>query len=347
MRPVKLRPLSEPERVTLEQMYHKAPKRRLRQRAHMVLLAYKGYTLKAVSAIVDVCYNSVRYYVHAFLKSGFLALYDAKGRGRKSHLMAHQLEQIDRWLEISPRELHYQQSCWTMRLMLHRIKAVYQISLTTERVRQIVHGLGFTLVRPKHLSRLSDPEEIAKAEKDLEELHAKAQQGEIILFYQDETKLSRLPTITRMWVRTGTQYLIPTDDDHQTFWAYGVTNAITGKIHYRLEPFLYGEGFCRFLKQMRQRYPEAEIVLVVDRATAHRTKLVQEYLQEDSKMSLYQLPSYSPELNKIERLWKWMRKRVTHIHLFENILVLMEAVRNFFRYVNRVPKKVLRRLALE
>lgn len=346
MRKFKLRPVSEQERVTLEQMYRDAPKTRLRQRAHMVLLADKGYSLKAVSEIVDVCYNSVRNYVHAFEKDGFLALYDEKRSGRKPKLTSEQRKQIEIWLELSPRELHYQQSCWTMKLMAHRIKAVYGVTLTSERVRQIVHSAGFTLVRPRHQSRLADPEQVEKAEKDLEDLRAQAECGEILLFYQDEARLTRYPTITRMWVRKGTQYQIPTDNDHESFYTYAVSNPKTGKVHYRIEPSLNSKGFRRFLKHLRKRYPEAEIVLVVDRASAHQAKIVKEYLKEDTKMQLYELPAYSPQLNRIERLWKWMRQRVTHIHLFESIPELKEAVRNFFRYINRVPKKVLRRLAV-
>ena len=149
-----------------------------------------------------------------------------------------------------------------------------------------------------------------------------------------------------MWVRKGTQYHIPTDDDHETFWAYGVSNSFTGKIHYRIEPTLCGEGFVRFLKQVRRHYPQAKIVMVVDRASAHRAKIVQDYLELDSNMRLYDLPSYSPKLNRIERVWKWLRRRVTHIHLFDSIPEMKEAVRNFFRYINRVPKKVLRCLAV-
>jgi len=312
----------------------------------MILLAEEGYCLKAISGIVKVCYNSVRHYVHAFDQHGFLALYDEPRPGRTPQLTQEQLQQVDNWLQMSPRELHYQQGCWTIPLMALRIQAAYQVTLCLERVRQLVHQLGFVLVRPRHQSRLPDPKQVQQAERDIEAFYAQAKRGEILLFYQDEARLSRFPTITRMWVRKGTQYQIPTEDDHTTFWTYAVSNPLTGKVHYRIEDPFSGEGFRRLLEPLRRRYPKANIVLITDRASIHRKQLVKDYLSQDSQMRLYKLPSYSPTLNRIERLWKWLRRRVTHIHLFESIPEMKEAVRNFFRYINRVPKKVLRCLAV-
>ncbi len=346
MHTFQLRQFLEAERLTLAQMYRNGPNARCRQRAHMVLLAEQGYPLKTIASLVGVAYNSVRRYLHAFNEQGFLALYDAPRPGRTPQLTPEQTKQVGYWLEMSPRALHYQQSCWSMKLMAQRIKAAYQVSLSTERVRQLVRKLGFTLVRPRHQSRLPDPEQVEQAQQDIDQLHQQAQRGELMLFYQDEARLSRYPTLTRMWVRKGTQYQIPTDDDHTTFWVYAVTNPLTGKVHYRIEDPFSGEGFRRLLEQIRRHYPKVQIVLITDRASIHRKKVVAEYLSEDGRMRLYNLPSYSPFLNRIERLWKWLRRRVTHIHLFESLAEMKEAVRHFFRYLNRVPGKVLRCLAV-
>ena len=72
--------------------------------------------------------------------------------------------------------------------MRRRIQAVYGVTLTAERVRQIAHQLGFTLVRPKHLSRQSSPEVLAAAQEEIDSLFERAKQGEILLFYQDEAR---------------------------------------------------------------------------------------------------------------------------------------------------------------
>ena len=53
-------------------------------------------------------------------------------------------------------------------------------------------------------------------------------------------------------------------------------------------------------------------------------------------------PAYSPELNPQERLWKWLRRVVTHHHWFATLREQMEAVRHFFRYLAGVKDQVRR-----
>ncbi len=83
-----------------------------------------------------------------------------------------------------------------MKLMAHRIQAAWQVSLTPERVRQLVREPGFILVRPRHQSRLPDPEQVEQARQDIEQFQAQAKRGEILLFYQDEARATSSDTST-------------------------------------------------------------------------------------------------------------------------------------------------------
>jgi hypothetical protein len=51
-------------------------------------------------------------------------------------------------------------------------------------------------------------------------------------------------------------------------------------------------------------------------------------------------PAYSPELNPQERVWKWLRRVVTHNHWFATLTEQIEAIRNFFRYLAGVKEQV-------
>jgi transposase len=53
------------------------------------------------------------------------------------------------------------------------------------------------------------------------------------------------------------------------------------------------------------------------------------------------LPTYSPKLNLIERLWKYLHRKVTHNHLFEGIAALVAAVERFFADLSGSPAVVL------
>jgi len=53
------------------------------------------------------------------------------------------------------------------------------------------------------------------------------------------------------------------------------------------------------------------------------------------------LPTYSPWLNPIERLWRQFRREVTHCELFEIVKALLQASLDFFVHCNAQPDKVL------
>ena len=70
-----------------------------------------------------------------------------------------------------------------------------------------------------------------------------------------------------------------------------------------------GEQFVNLLRHIRERHPEAEkIILYVDGALYYSKPVVKEWLKRNPQFRLVKLPAYSPNLNLIERLWKFLRK---------------------------------------
>ena len=151
--------LSQPEVETLEQMYHHAPKRRLRQRAHMILLSNQGYCQKEVANIVSASYPTARRFIHAYNVYGLAALYDRDIPGCPAQLSGAQFAQMDVWLSDSPRVIGYNQSNWTARLMRYHIKKTWGIEVSEETVRRWIHRLGYTLVRPRYNNQRVDEAE--------------------------------------------------------------------------------------------------------------------------------------------------------------------------------------------
>ena len=89
-------------------------------------------------------------------------------------------------------------------------------------------------------------------------------------------------------------------------------------------------------------YPQKSgIHVFCDNARYYRNKAVLEYLKT-SKIRLHFLPPYSPNLNPIERLWKWMKERVIYNIYYSEFEDFKLAVFGFFAALSTLdPESVL------
>jgi len=94
------------------------------------------------------------------------------------------------------------------------------------------------------------------------------------------------------------------------------------------------ESSHRLFKKLIAKYPEAEAIhVIVDNAsyyTSHRLKEKLEKLK-GAKIVLHFLPAYSPNLNLIERLWKFFKKKILYNQYYDTFENFLSACKNFFR----------------
>lgn len=74
------------------------------------------------------------------------------------------------------------------------------------------------------------------------------------------------------------------------------------------------------LKQIVRQYPGRRIHLVVDNAKYHKAPEVMAWVEQNcAKIELHYLPTYSPELNAAEYVWKETRRKTTYNRLFPTV----------------------------
>jgi transposase len=336
-----LKPLPEDQEITVNQMYQHHPNRRYRQRAHMVLLSAQGYSQKEIARIVRVTPRTVGRYVKRYKKRGFLGLYDAPIPGRPPKVTRNIQEHIDKCLETNPREYGYNMSTWTTSLMQYHLWIRFGVKVCVETARLWFRRLDYRLIFPRYLLLDADKKEVQKAQQDIAALMERALRGEIILIFMDEATFRMVPTLTRIWAKKGSKPMIPTHDDKRKVVITGGTNPVSGKTHFYLSESASQEAALAFVKQMRRRYPDIDMVILLDGAPSHKANILKEYAKQDEKIHLKPLPKYAPKLNIQEDIWKWLRKRITHNFLFDGPKSLSKAIRDGYRYLQGHPERVL------
>jgi hypothetical protein len=102
--------------------------------------------------------------------------------------------------------------------------------------------------------------------------------------------------------------------------------------------------FAAHLGDIAQAYPVSEypqVLITIDNAPWHRGAGVEHVLATYPHLQLYRLPSYSPQLNVIERFWRVLRRRATHNRLFTSMTALRTTLRNNISYFQTMRQRVL------
>lgn len=153
--------------------------------------------------------------------------------------------------------------------------------------------------------------------------------------------------IGKTWFVRGEQRIVPTYGKHEGVKLVGVLNYETGEVYCEEHEKYDAEVFLGFLKNVINRYATGKIVMILDNARIHHAKLLQPYLDSvKDRLKLFFLPPYSPNLNIIEGLWKWLKSEVINNVFFPNVSKIQQAVRAFMKYIEGIPSTVIDRLCV-
>jgi hypothetical protein len=238
-------------------------------------------------------------------------------------------------------------SLWTTKWVRHFIYTRFGLESCRERVRQVLHTLGVRLRRLRYRPLRAKAEEQVAFIPELAGLVADWP-AEWELLFVDEATVRRHPTLTAQWCLVEAVPEVPTGDAHTKGHVYGAVAPLTGRPHDHISPALGQGEFAAFPRQLLAYYRGKRLLVIHARGEQHQGAPVEAILQEaGGRLRLKAQPAYSPELNPQARIWKWLRRVVTHNHWFETLSAQIEAVRDFFRYLAGVKDQVQRLCGLK
>lgn len=94
------------------------------------------------------------------------------------------------------------------------------------------------------------------------------------------------------------------------------------------DTYLNADSVCDGLRQLRQKSPNEWIYVVLDNAAYQRCKKVKSFAAE-LNINLIFLPPYSPNLNLIERLWKFLRRKVVANKYYTSFQCFFDSIKTF------------------
>ena len=243
-----------------------------------------------------------------------------------------------------PATINFGKSRWSLDMIIENLDWL-QVK-TRSGVSQLLERLGISYKRGREY--VHSPDRNYRAKLDLLEiarLRSMYAQGRYIFLYEDEVTFYLQPTVARAYEEQGRMQALArrshTTDSSARIVA--AMNALTGQTIYRQQNKITVPCLVNFWYDVRKSYPEAEtIYIAVDNWPVHFHPDVLAPLQaqnfpwppklppnwpikpsagakhDDLPIQLICLPTYASWLNPIEKLWRWLRHDVLHLHRLSN-----------------------------
>lgn len=247
-------------------------------------------------------------------------------------------------LRRSPSQFGYERSRWTL-TMLRKTCDWLRVG-TDGGMSQLLKHLHISYKRGRDYVHSPDPYYEEKR-AHIQQIRAKclAAPERYVLLYLDELTYYRQPTLACAYEATGhTQPLAQRSHaSNNAFRVVAAMNGLTGQVTYRQRAHTDTKCLAGFWYDLRKAYPDAETIYVVlDNWPVHfhpdvlaplqaqnltwQPKLPGHWSQEPSTKAIHDnlpiqlvcLPTYASWLNPIEKLWRWLKQDILHLHRLSN-----------------------------
>ena len=330
--------LNRSTRRRLERRARKTRDARLRTRIQIVLHYAKGRGCKTIADALGIAPSHAIKTANRFLEFGDEGLEDGRRENGATKADEDLCQALAELLETSPPDHGWPRPTWTRELLAKALKQETGVLVSVTTISAMLQRLGarWGMARPTVFCPWSKHRKTRRVRQIWNTIE-KLPRGELA-FYEDEVDIHLNPKVGRDWMLPGRQTIVVTPGKNQKRYVAGALAVNGSELIHVSSDRKNTALFISLLEELRSMHPEARrIHLILDNCSIHSSKILQRYLaKQDDHIALHFLPPYSPNENKIERLWRDLHANVTRNHRCESIEGLMKNVR---RYLNSEARR--------
>lgn len=298
--------------------------KKMADRIKAVLSLHAGFEYSHVAAILLLDEVTLRRYVQKFQGQGIDGLLEYRYMGGKSRLTKKQEATLKGYLTQDTKR--------TAKEVVGHINTTYGVVFTVIGVTKLLHRLGFTYKKPKVIPGKAEGVKQEAFLKTYEETKKNLGPNDRI-YFADATHPQHNTKVSYGWILKGKKNdkLVKTTSGRKRLNLNGVVT-IAGKTAIVLEEeTINGEATIRLLEAIAKKQKHGKVYVILDNAKHHHSRRVRNWTLNHPRFKLLFLPPYSPNLNIIERLWKFFHQRITWNRYFETFEEFKSTTLTFFR----------------
>ena len=335
----------------IRQLSLEAEHKRSRERFQaLYMIGTEQYSASQWSLEAKRCKQTILGWVHTYNDLGPAAMHYQPSGGTQAKLSEAEKKRIVETVKSSqPIEHDLPGHGWSLKKLQHWVSEKVGRTISKSTLGSLLKAAGLSWKKSKKVLAKADAGQRAAFVAQFQTWYEQVHRGQLRLIYLDEVHLHQDLDLGYRWSIKGqadwvASYCPSLSQRLNWYGAYDFSNG---------QCFIWHNGFCNgdntiaFLDQLNIWLGEddlSDVLIIWDGASYHhRCAAVRQHLDQLG-IAFAPLPPYSPDLNPIEGLWKWMRQDLTQHHCFKYLYQLERACLDFIDRINLDPQAIITRL---
>ena len=322
--------LTEDQKIILQEAHHSSRLRKSADRIKTILFLNEGFTYEQTAKLLMLDDITIRRYEKEYKKEGVDGLLECRYHGSKRFLDLTQEEELTEHLKT--------QTYQTVKEIVAYVAKTYNKRYSIAGMTHLLHRLGFVYKKTKVIPGKVNKEKQEAFKQTYYDLK-QTKKTEDKIYFVDATHPQHNNMPFYGWIYKGAEKAIKTNSGRSRLNLNGALNLEDMDITILSERTINTHAMMRLILTIEEKQPRGNIFLVVDNASYNHSYELQLFLIDHKRVHLQYLPPYSPNLNIIERLWKFFHSK-HHDKYFEKFKEFETAVLTFFKNIHQYDKEL-------
>ena len=312
------------------------------KRVTVLLGIARGEPAEVAAAGAGVSRATGYAWLRAFLVHGMAGLRVHWRGGRPAKLTPTQRERLAEIITAGPAAAGFPTGCWHALLIQQVIAREFGVQYNVHYLAHLLDTLGFSFQKARFVSdHLDAVQRAAWLAYRWPAWRAQAEAAGGLLLFGDEASFAQWGSLGYTWAPRGQQPVVKTAGRRKAYKVFGLIEFFSGRLFYQgTDGKLNAPSYLAFLSTVLAQTTEP-LFVVQDGAPYHRAAAVQAFIAEhQARLHVTHLPSYSPDYNPIEFLWRATKRTATHNRYFPEFTALITSVAEALAALSQQPERV-------
>lgn len=216
----------------------------------------------------------------------------------------------------------------------------FDLDMACSSISKLLGRLGFSYKKTKPIPGKADPKKQAEWVEGFQKIISQLTDDEVVIFFDAVHPMHNTKS-ENGWILRGEDYEIPANSGRSRLNINGAINVLNPtEIYIHEDKSINAQSNISLLEQIIKARPNGKIRVFSDNAKYNHSAVLKEWLNENPRVIFDHIPTYSPNLNPIERLWKFMKKTVINSYYYETFAEFKEKVLGFFKNISQYEQNL-------